>query len=65
MLAEGNPLTARVMVNRVWQWLFGQGLVAHADNFGTTGSKPSNQALLDTLAVKFREGRLVGETADP
>ncbi len=44
------------MVNRVWQWLFGQGLVTSPDNFGTTGSKPSNQALLDTLAVKFREG---------
>ena len=56
MLASGNPLTARVMVNRVWQWLFGQGLVTSPDNFGTTGSKPSNQALLDTLAVKFREG---------
>jgi hypothetical protein len=56
MLAESNPLTARVMVNRVWQWLFGQGLVRTPDNFGTTGSLPSNQALLDTLAVRFREG---------
>ncbi|HEV7405263.1 MAG TPA: DUF1553 domain-containing protein [Chthoniobacteraceae bacterium] len=56
MLADSNPLTARVMVNRVWQWMFGQGLVTSPDNFGTTGSLPSNQALLDTLAVKFREG---------
>ncbi len=56
MLAESNPLAARVMANRVWQWMFGQGLVTSPDNFGTTGSKPSNQALLDTLAVKFREG---------
>ncbi len=55
MLAESNPLTARVMVNRVWQWLFGQGLVNTPDNFGTTGGKPANQALLDTLAVRFRE----------
>lgn len=55
MLAESNPLTARVMVNRVWQWLFGQGLVNTPDNFGTTGGQPANQALLDTLAVKFRE----------
>ena len=55
MLADSNPLTARVMVNRVWQWIFGQGLVRTPDNFGTTGSLPSNQALLDTLAVKFRE----------
>jgi hypothetical protein len=56
MLARGNPLTARVMVNRVWQWLFGQGLVSTPDNFGSTGKTPSNQALLDTLAVNFREG---------
>ncbi|HYF35544.1 MAG TPA: DUF1553 domain-containing protein, partial [Prosthecobacter sp.] len=55
MLAETHPLTARVMVNRVWQWLFGEGLVNTPDNFGTTGGKPANQALLDTLAVKFRE----------
>lgn len=56
MLADSNPLAARVMVNRVWQWLFGQGLVTTPDNFGTTGSLPSNQALLDTLAVHFRQG---------
>jgi hypothetical protein len=56
MLADSNPLTARVMVNRVWQWLFGLGLVSTPDNFGTTGKPPSNQALLDTLAVKFRAG---------
>jgi hypothetical protein len=56
MLSDGNPLTARVMVNRVWLWLFGQGLVNTPENFGTTGDKPSNQALIDTLAVKFREG---------
>ncbi len=55
MLADSHPLTARVMANRVWQWLFGQGLVNTPDNFGTTGGKPANQALLDTLAVKFRE----------
>ena len=56
MLTDSNPLTARVMVNRVWQWLFGLGLVSTPDNLGTTGKPPSNQALLDTLAVKFREG---------
>lgn len=56
MLADSNPLTSRVMANRVWQWLFGEGLVTSPDNFGTTGGKPSNQALLDTLAVRFSEG---------
>lgn len=55
LASDTNPLTARVFVNRVWHWLFGRGLVESCDNFGTTGVKPSNQALLDTLAVKFVE----------
>ena len=53
LTATSNPLTARVFVNRIWGWLFGDGLVDSPDNFGTTGARPSNQALLDTLAVKF------------
>ncbi len=50
-----NPLTARVIVNRVWQHHFGQGLVRSVDNFGRMGEEPSNQDLLDTLAVEFME----------
>ncbi len=54
MTSPANPVTSRVMVNRVWHTLFGRGIVESADNFGTTGKKPSNQALLDFLAVKFQ-----------
>ena len=52
--APQNPLTSRVMVNRIWHSVFGRGIVESVDNFGTTGKKPSNQALLDFLAVKFQ-----------
>ncbi len=52
---KANPLTARVMVNRVWDMLFGKPLARTTSNFGATGDKPSHPELLDDLAVRFMQ----------
>ncbi|MBM4067535.1 MAG: DUF1549 domain-containing protein [Planctomycetes bacterium] len=53
--SRDNPLTARVMANRVWLHLIGRGLVPTPDNFGASGQKPSHPALLDHLAISFAD----------
>lgn len=53
LVSQEHPLTARVMVNRLWRWHFGRGLVGTPDNFGRLGERPVNGNLLDWLARQF------------
>ena len=53
--SKDNPLTARVIVNRVWQWHFGQAIAGNPNNFGGTGKRPTHPELLDWLAATFVE----------
>lgn len=60
-----NPVPARVMANRIWQWHFGDALAGNPNNFGANGKKPTHPELLDWLAATFRDGSAANGPAQP
>ncbi|MFK7779140.1 MAG: DUF1549 and DUF1553 domain-containing protein, partial [Gimesia sp.] len=56
LVSRDHPLASRVIVNRIWRWHFGKGIVSTPDNFGKLGAKPTNQPLLDWMAAKLMDG---------
>lgn len=55
LVSRDHPLASRVIVNRIWRWHFGKGIVSTPDNFGKLGAKPTNQPLLDWMAASLMD----------
>ncbi len=63
--SDDNPLFARVMANRIFQYHFGRGIVRSPNNFGVQGDRPTHPELLDWLAAEFRDGGYASQADAP